>query len=261
MKVACIQMNMLLSQPEENFAHAEQLVRQAAAFSPDVIVLPETWNTGFFPKNDLPSLCDNDGERTKAVFGALARELNVNIVAGSVSDLHGGKIYNTAYIFDRSGSCAASYDKTHLFSPMGEHESYEKGGRLCRFELDGVKCGIIICYDLRFPELIRSLALEGMDVLFVVSQWPAARNTHLQTLTAARAIENQIFLACCNSCGVAESTVYGGSSVLLDPLGQTLAHAGDKEEIISAEFDIGTIQQIRGSIPVFEDRRPELYHL
>lgn len=261
MKVTCVQMNMLLSQPEENFAHAEQLVRQAAENKPDVIVLPETWNTGFFPKNDLPSLCDNEGKRTKAVLGSLARELGLNIVAGSVSDLRGGKIYNTAYIFNRNGGLAASYDKTHLFSPMGEHESYEKGGRLCRFELDGVKCGIIICYDIRFPELVRSLALEGMDVLFAVSQWPAARNSHLQTLAAARAIENQVFLACCNSCGVAESTVYGGGSVLLDPLGQVLAHAGDKEEIISAEFDIGTIQQIRGSIPVFEDRRPELYHL
>lgn len=261
MKVSCVQMNMLLSQPEENFAHAERLVRQAAENKPDVIVLPETWNTGFFPKNDLRSLCDNEGERTKAVFGALARELGVNIVAGSVSDLRGEKIYNTAYIFNRNGGLVASYDKTHLFSPMGEHESYEKGGRLCRFELDGVKCGIIICYDIRFPELIRSLALEGMDVLFAVAQWPAARSTHLQTLAAARAIENQVFLACCNSCGVAESTVYGGGSVMLDPLGQVLAHAGDQEEIISAEFDIGTIQQIRGSIPVFEDRRPELYHL
>lgn len=261
MKVTCVQMNMLLSQPEENFAHAEQLVRQAAENKPDVIVLPETWNTGFFPKNDLPSLCDNEGKRTKAVLGSLARELGLNIVAGSVSDLRGGKIYNTAYIFNRNGGLAASYDKTHLFSPMGEHESYQKGSRLCRFELDGVKCGIIICYDIRFPELVRSLALEGMDVLFAVSQWPAARNAHLQTLAAARAIENQVFLACCNSCGVAESTVYGGGSVLLDPLGQVLAHAGDKEEIISAEFDIGTIQQIRGSIPVFEDRRPELYHL
>ena len=261
MKVTCVQMNMLLSQPEENFAHAEQLVRQAAENKPDVIVLPETWNTGFFPKNDLPSLCDNEGKRTKAVLGSLARELGLNIVAGSVSDLRGGKIYNTAYIFNRNGGLAASYDKTHLFSPMGEHESYQKGSRLCRFELDGVKCGIIICYDIRFPELVRSLALEGMDVLFAVSQWPAARNSHLQTLAAARAIENQVFLACCNSCGVAESTVYGGGSVMLDPLGQVLAHAGDKEEIISAEFDIGTIQQIRGSIPVFEDRRPELYHL
>lgn len=201
------------------------------------------------------------GKRQKLFFGNLAKRFNVNIVAGSVSDLRGENVYNTAYIFDRKGNCIASYDKTHLFSPMGEHISYIKGDHLCRFELDGVPCGIIICYDIRFPELTRALALEGMDILFTVSQWPAVRSAHLQTLTASRAIENQVFLACCNSCGTAGTTVYGGGSVILDPLGQVLARAGEHEQLITAEFDLDTLSQIRGSIPVFKDRRPELYHL
>ena len=170
MKVTCLQMDMKLGCPDENFAKAEQMIRQAMSEQPDVLVLPETWNTGFFPKENLPSLCDRDGQRVKAEIGALAKEYRVNIVAGSVSNLRDGKVYNTAMVFDRTGQCIASYDKTHLFTPMGEDDYFTPGDHLCRFQLDGVQCGIIICYDVRFPELTRSLTVPGLDVLFMVSQ-------------------------------------------------------------------------------------------
>ena len=167
MKVVCLQMDMQLGCPEENFSHTGQMICDAMAEKPDVLVLPETWNTGFFPRENLTGLCDRDGERVKAEIGALAAKFRVNIVAGSVSNVRDGKVYNTAMVFDRSGSCIASYDKTHLFTPMGEDDYYTPGDHLCRFSLDGVQCGIIICYDVRFPELTRSLAVEGLDMLFV----------------------------------------------------------------------------------------------
>ena len=233
MKVVCLQMDMQLGCPDENFAHAGQMICDAIAEKPDVLVLPETWNTGFFPRENLTGLCDGDGERVKAEIGALAAKYRVNIVAGSVSNVRDGKVYNTAMVFDRSGSCIASYDKTHLFTPMGEDDYYTPGDHLCRFSLDGVQCGIIICYDVRFPELTRSLAVEGLDMLFVVSQWPKVRTFHLCTLTAARAIENQMFVACCNSCGTAGETVYGGNSAIIDPWGQTIGSAGDEETILA----------------------------
>ena len=106
---------------------------------------------------------------------------------------------NTAYVFDRQGARLAAYDKTHLFTPMGEHEHYAAGDHLTTFSLDGHKCGLLICYDLRFPELFRTLALQGVELLLLPAQWPAARRYHWETLTAARAIENQLFLAACNS--------------------------------------------------------------
>ncbi len=170
---------------------------------PDVLVLPETWNTGFFPAQDLANLADDDGRRVKAELGALAGELGVNLVAGSVANRRGSRVYNTSYIFDRQGCCIASYDKTHLFTPMHEDAAFACGNRLCSFPLDGVSCGIITCYDIRFPELTRSLALRGLDVLFVVAQWPDVRIGHLNCLAQARAIENQMFVAVCNSCGAA----------------------------------------------------------
>ena len=144
MKVTCIQMNMLPGQPDENFRLAAQLIEEAMAEKPDVLVLPETWNTGFFPKDNSETLCDQDGKRVKEEIGTLAAKFSVNIVAGSVTNFRDGKVYNTAYIFDRTGACVGSYDKTHLFTPMGEHKYCTAGNQLCRFTLDGVSCGIII---------------------------------------------------------------------------------------------------------------------
>lgn len=261
MKVTCIQMDMLLGQVEENFRLAEQLIQQAMAEKPDVLVLPETWNTGYFPRENLASYCDRDGEQVKTRIGGLAKKHSVNIVAGSVSNLREGKIYNTAMVFDRTGEMIASYDKTHLFTSAGEDDFYTPGDHLCRFMLDGVSCGLIICYELRFPELIRSLTVPGLDVLFMVSQWPNVRTAHLRTLATARAIENQMFLVYCNSCGTAGSTVCGGNSAVVDPWGETLALAGEKQALITAQCDLSIVEKIRNTIPVFRDRRPELYKL
>ena len=261
MKISCIQMDMRLGEVDYNFAHAEELVRRAVESGrPDTVVLPETWNTGFFPQ-DLTACADRDGARTKAVFSALARELSVNIVCGSVANKRTEGFFNTAYVFDRTGEAVAEYDKTHLFTPSGEHESFQCGWHTCRFTLDGKSCGLIICYDIRFPELVRTMTLEGVDLLFAVAQWPEKRTMHLETLARARAIENQMFLALCNSVGTAGETRCGGHSAVIDPWGEYLAKAGDREEIITAEADFSVIEGIRSSINVFRDRRPELYAL
>ena len=122
MKISCLQMNMKLGCPEENFAHAEQLICNAMKDNPDVLVLPETWNTGFFPKENLAELSCKDGDEVKSCIGGLAKQYGVNIVAGSVSNVRIGKVFNTAMVFDRDGECIAEYDKTHLFTPMGEHD-------------------------------------------------------------------------------------------------------------------------------------------
>jgi omega-amidase len=259
MKIKAIQMDMKLADPEYNFAHAVELIRQAAEDKPDVVILPETWNTGFFPQENLKAMCDHDGARTKEVMGELAKEYQMNIVAGSVSNVKDDKVFNSAYVFDREGKCVAEYDKIHVFTPMHEDDFYQKGNHLALFTLDGHQCGIIICYDIRFPELSRAIAVKGIDILFIVAQWPAVRRNHWQILTKARAVENQVFLAACNSCGTAGKTVYGGSSVLLDPWGNIVKEAGDKEEIITGEFDFSVLKEIRSSINVYVDRRPDLY--
>ncbi len=259
MKISCVQMDMAFAAPEINFPKAAELVRRAAQEGADVIVLPETWNVGFFPKENLLALADDDGARVKAEMGALAKELSVNLVAGSVANRRGEKVYNTAYVFNREGQCVAEYDKTHLFSPMGENQHFAAGSSRCRFTLDGVNCGLITCYDIRFPELTRAMAVEGMDMLFCVAQWPEVRMEHLNVLMRARAIENQMFLACCNSCGTAGETKFGGGSAIIDPWGAVLAQAGESEEILTAACDLSVLQGIRESIHVFRDRRECVY--
>lgn len=261
MRVSCVQMDMKFCAPEENVQKARRLIVEAAREHPDVIVLPETWNTGFFPRENLKDLCDSDCARVKAELGGLAKALHVNLIAGSVSNLRGGKVYNTTCVFDREGTLIAQYDKTHLFTPMGEHKSYTAGDHLCSFTLDGVPCALIICYDVRFSELIRTLALRGAKMLFCVAQWPAARAAHLETLVRARAIENQMFAVCCNSCGTAGDTRYAGQSAVVDPWGMTLAQAGREETILTADCDLSVVEGIRQSINVFRDRRPELYDI
>ena len=257
MRVSCVQLDMKLGDVKANFAHAEAMIREAVNRDhPDTVVLPETWNTGFFPQ-ELAPCADDDGKATKALCSALAKELHINIVAGSVANRRADGYYNTAYVFDRSGEVIAEYDKTHLFTPSGEHNFFRLGSRTCRFTLEGIPCGLIICYDIRFPELIRSLTVQGVDLLFVVSQWPAKRAMHLDTLARARAIENQTFLALCNS--AAADTACAGHSAIIDPWGEYLAQAGETEEIISAQLDFSIIQGIRESINVFRDRRPDLY--
>ena len=259
MRIACLQMDVRPECLDENFANAARLIGQAVADTPDVVVLPEMWNSGFFPKEDPLRFCDRELSQVKGEIGPLAKRYGVNIVAGSVSNLREGRLYNTACVFDRQGALIASYDKIHLFSPSGEDKVFQKGDKICTFTLDGVRCGMILCYDLRFPELTRGMCLPGLDVLFAPCQWPKARVSHLRTLTAARAIENQMFVVCCNACGTAGTSVCGGNSAIIDPLGETLALAAETEEIITADCDTEVLQTIRSSIPVFRDRRPEIY--
>ncbi|MBQ2758323.1 MAG: carbon-nitrogen family hydrolase [Clostridia bacterium] len=262
LKVSCIQMNMLLGQTENNFSYARKLTEKALRTEKsDVIVLPEMWNTGFFPKENLEMLADTDGNRTLELLSRLAREYNVNIVGGSVANRKNGKIYNTCFVVNRKGETVFEYDKIHLFSPMDEHKYFSHGIKSNVFMLDDIPCGVIVCYDLRFPELARGLALSGAKVLFTVSQWPKERIEQLNILSKARAVENQMYTVLCNSCACAGSTVFGGSSQIVSPLGEVLARAGESEEIISACLDLSVADSIRSTINVFNDRKPDLYNM
>ena len=262
-KISLIQMDVLLDEPEKNYEKAVALMEKAMEAAPDVLVLPETLNTGFFPSPDekLKALSDAGGETTKKVFGDFAKAHHVNIVAGSVSVLENDKVYNRSYVFDREGKVIAAYDKIHGFSPMGETKSYTGGDSLVHFELDGIPCSMAICYDIRFCELIRTEALRGADLFFLPAAWPLVRKEHWVTLSKARAIENQMYFCAVNECGKAGATQYGGNSLLISPLGEEMVHLGEGEEIATVEIDTDVISGIRESINVFSDRRPELYHV
>lgn len=260
-KISLVQMDVTFGKPEDNYKRAVELMEKAMEEKPDILVLPETMNVGFFPKEGLSELSDVDGRKTKEVFGTFARDNKVNIVAGSVANKKEEYIYNTLYVFNREGHVVCEYDKVHGFTPSDEHHYFKGGDKVVIFELDGIKCSGVICYDVRFPELIRTATLQGVDLMFIPAQWPLVRKLHWVTLITARAIENQMYVCAVNACGYAGETKYGGNSLLINPWGEEICHLGTEEEIQIGEIDMDIIQGIRESINIFRDRKPECYKL
>ncbi|MFC3769264.1 carbon-nitrogen family hydrolase [Paenibacillus sp. GCM10012303] len=260
LKVAILQMDIAIGEPENNFAKLSELLESCvhAESKPDVIVFPEMWNTGY-ALDRIREIGDRNGDRTKAFISAFCRKHGVNIVAGSVAELDGDQVRNTIYAFDREGREAGEYSKIHLFRLMDEEKYLTAGDTLGKLELDGVPAGMMICYDIRFPELSRRLALDGVKVLFVPAEWPHPRLHHWRTLLTARAIENQMYVVACNRVGTSGTTSFFGHSMVIDPWGEILTEGDESEQILTAELDLTVVDKVRATIPVFADRRPELY--
>ncbi|MBA1335735.1 MAG: Aliphatic amidase AmiE [Firmicutes bacterium] len=258
MLVSLIQMNVEAGCPEKNRSTALKLIERAAETNPDVIIMPEMWNTGY-SFDSLKSICDRNGDPTLPMVKGLARETGINIIAGSVADMRDDRVYNTSYIVGRKGEVISQYSKIHLFGLMEEDRFLSPGEELGLFRLDDISCGILICYDLRFPELMRSLALKGARVVFVPAQWPFPRQEHWVTLLRARAIENQLYVVAANRVGRSGRDSFFGRSMVVDPWGEVIAQAGDKECIVNVKIDLGLVDDVRNRIPVFSDRREDLY--
>jgi omega-amidase len=158
---------------------------------------------------------------------------------------------------------AGSYRKTHLFAgtPIGEDECFSPGNELKSFPFGGLRLGLSICYDLRFPELYRTLAIEEQANVFILSAaWPFPRLEHFRVLATARAIENQSYMIVSNRVGTDEGVTCCGSSAIIDPYGVILASAStDREELVQAEVSLEVVRSVRDKMAVFEQRRPELY--
>ena len=255
--LALIQMQVTMGAVKKNYAHAQELMEKAMENHPDILVLPETWTTGFFPKENLKDLADMDGKETKNFLSRFSATHHVCLVGGTAAVREGEKIYNRSYIFDAEGKEVASYDKIHGFSLSGEPDYFCGGSHLTHFQLAGLSCSMAVCYDIRFPELIRREALQGVDLFFLPAAWPKLRQDHWITLNRARAIENQFYLACVNQGGISGDTVYAGSSMVIDPWGQPANDITTEETIITATLDTDIISEVRQKINTYKDRRPE----
>ncbi|WZL74602.1 carbon-nitrogen family hydrolase [Clostridiaceae bacterium 35-E11] len=260
MKVSLIQMNIVFGNTEVNRTRVMEMIHKAAKDKPDVIVLPEMWNTSFSLK-DIHAIADKEGEPTKTFICDLAKKYQINIVAGSIADKYDEDIYNRLYVVDRGGNVIAHYDKVHLVRHAGEQEYIKPGVEATVFNIDGIKCGAVLCYDLRFPELARTMALKGAKVLFVPAQWFETRIDHWKTLTTARAIENQMYVVAVNRIGNEFQAIFPGNSMVIDPWGKIVAQAGNEEKILTAEMDINLVDRVRKKITCFLDRNVNVYKL
>ncbi|QEM69807.1 carbon-nitrogen family hydrolase [Geobacter sp. FeAm09] len=254
-RAAAIQFHVTQGAVDANLAQVREALRRGAAQGANLAVLPEMWSTGFAYKN-LNELA----QRTAGIVDellALSRELNL-VIVGSMPEPGGDKVFNTVFLVD-NGTLAGVYRKIHLFSLLGEDRAFSGGDRWLLAETSLGPVGVIVCYDLRFPELSRRLAVEGARVICIPAQWPRPREEHWRTLVRARAIENQLFVVACNACGPSGKLNLFGMSMIVDPQGEVLAEAGDGEGEIVASLDLQAMADWRARIPCFNDRRPELY--
>ena len=242
MKISIAQFKSELGAIEKNFSTAARLIE--AAKNSDVILLPELWSTGYYP-TPVEKFADVDGERTKKFLCVAAKEFSINIIGGSVIVDSGGKIFNRCHVANRRGEIVATYDKTHLFSFAQEDKVFSAGDKISVVELDDVCCGLAICYDLRFPEFIRKIALKGAEIIFIPAAWSLKRLTPRQILTKARAIENQIFVVFANS---------SGKSEIVNPRGEVIAESGRDEEILTVEINLNEREEVISAMNLLADR-------
>ncbi len=257
--LALAQMDIQTGHPEANLAQAREFAAQAQKAEANLLLLPELWLHGYDLER-AEQWATPRGEGGFAAMATMAQMFDLHIV-GSLLERHAGGISNTAVLFGPTGEPLGAYRKVHLFRPMQEHQYLTPGDHLTLCPTPWGPTGLSICYDLRFPELYRTLALAGARLVVVPAQWPVPRLDAWLLLARARAVENELIVAACNRVGVNENVTFPGQSLVVGPLGETLAQADDQERLLITRADLKEIRKARRYLTVYEDRRPEAYHL
>jgi len=258
--IALGQMDVQLGEPERNWQTVVEMAQNAAARQADILVLPELWSTGYDLENAAAYVTPTD-QGIFARVADLARQHHLHILGSCLSLLGVNRFGNTAVWFDPQGQNQAEYSKIHLFRLMAEEQFLTAGEKLAMLTTPWGKAGLAICYDLRFPEMFRAYALAGARLVFLPSEWPHPRLAHWQTLVRGRAIENQMFLIACNRVGTSKNSHFFGHSCMIDPWGETVIEGDESPQLLVATIDTSLVDTVRAKIPVFADRRPELYEM
>ena len=266
MRAAAVQLNST-GDKARNIAAAERLVRAAAADGAALVALPEKWNLLGGGEELLAGAEPLDGPSLTAARG-WARALGIHLLAGSIAERGDGeRAFNTSVLIGPDGEDLAAYRKIHMFDVDAGGVSYREseherpGAEIVTAPLGELIAGLTVCYDLRFPELFRILALRGARLLTVPSAFTAATGRdHWEVLLRARAIENQAFVLAPNQVGQAPPHFDSfGHSAIVDPWGKVLATAPDEECFVVADLDLAAQDRIRESLPSLANRRPRAY--
>lgn len=281
MKIACIQMNISLCSTQENLEHALSLAEDAISREAEMIVFPEVFSTGFC-YGRIEEVAEPLSGPTLEALRTFSEEYDC-IIAGSIiermerTDLTDSVIkkervekarltekkqvpsqYNLGFCIE-SGKLAGTHRKTHLYGPEKEH--FVPGDRIApiRLEKHGLTIGLIVCNELRYPEVSRKLALEGADILVSAAEIPDFFGYPWRIISLSRALENQLPHVACNRVGKDRYSTYLGGSFIADAWGSMLAEAGKEEYVLVGEVDLEKAKETRGTTSIFGDRRPELY--
>ena len=253
--VAALQFNVKLGNIEVNLKQAVTGLKHVSNDGARLAVLPEMWSAGY----DYRRLADHAAETPRILdtICKLSDELNM-VIVGSLPEKVGDNIYNTATVID-GGKIKGSYRKLHMFSTMGEDRFLTPGDKSLVVPTSVGRIGVAICYDLRFPELFRKMALEGAEVICIPAEWPIPRQEHWRILLRARAIENQLFVVAANCCGQQGNFEFCGMSLILSARGEILAEKDECNAEIVATLEQEEMVAYRKQIQCYTDRRPEIY--
>lgn len=253
MRIALIQMNSD-ERKELNLDRAEEMIREASLSRPDIVALPECFNFLASEKETLATAETIPGPTINR-FSLLSQKYGFFLLAGSIAERTSNpeRYRNTSVLIGPDGTLKATYSKIHLFdiSIPGEVTNRESsyvipGDSTVVVGTPLGKLGLSICYDLRFPELFRALALQGAQVIFAPSAFSAfTGKDHWEPLLRARAIENQVYVSAPAQCGWHQGKRCYGNSMIVDPWGTVVARASDRESVIFADIDLGYLEQIR----------------
>ena len=263
MKIAAAQISCVLGDFNANLRKIRDFAVLAKESGNQLIVFPEMVDTGYsMPVIQKHAKKWSDGAVPE--LQKIAKEISIGIVAG-ISDRDGQSIFNAQVFVNAQGEVIAKYRKTHLVTaaPLDERVCLSPGNEFVSCKLSKFTVGLSICYDLRFPEMARTLVVERRaNVILNSSAWPVVRAEHLRILALARAVENQSYFIIANRVGTDDGVTFAGSSLIVDPSGTILAAASpDREELIQAEVSEEVIADVRNRVTVFAHRRPDLYNV
>ncbi|MEN6351786.1 MAG: carbon-nitrogen hydrolase family protein [Syntrophomonas sp.] len=258
------------SNKEENLKRAERFIREAKSQGSELVILPEIFNAPY--QTDLfPLYAEPFPGPSTEILSKTARNCGVCLIGGSIIERdEDGRLYNSSYVFNEEGDLVGRHRKVHLFDidlpgriAFRESDTLSAGSSITVFNFKSITIGLMICYDCRFPELVRAAALKGAKLLVI----PAAFNlttgpAHWELLMRCRAVDNQMFVAAASPARNNEVSYQAwGHSMVVDPWGSIIKEAGSDEEIISAVLDFSELERIRNELPLLKQRRTDIYEL
>ena len=263
MKVALIQ---LLNTDDKayNLAHASQLIDEAASAGADMVVLPEMFCCEYRNRSFIANQEPYGGPACQMLAEA-ARRCGVWLIGGTIPESDGGRLYNTSFVFDRAGALAARCRKSHMFDidvdggqKFKESDTFTPGGEVITFDTEFGKMGLCVCFDMRFPELARIMALDGAWAVFCPASFNMTTGpAHWEIMFRARAVDNQIYtLGCAPARDEQGSYVSYSNSIIVHPWGNVLERAGSGECILCADIERSEVDSIRRQLPLLSARRP-----
>jgi predicted amidohydrolase len=256
LNISILQMGSVLGDVEANIQKVQALVNKELPADTDVLVLPEVWTVGWSCPRFQPSAQGLIGGSVFEFLSSLAKKYNINIIGGSYIVKDGEKYYNLCPVFDRCGNLVATYSKNHLYSYYGcdEDKYITAGDNLVMVELDGVKFGLTICYDIRFPEVYRAYAKAGADVLVNCAAWGSKKPIPWEVMTKSRAVENQCYMVALTQSGDIENGEQNlGESRIIDYKGEELVTITSGEGIVCTKIDLEDMYDFRQKSPTIND--------